>query len=232
MRKSVELKDWVRERDKDVESRIQQTRQLKPLTKNQAVYADAIRKHTVTIAAGPPGSGKTYIPCGIAAKMLQAGEVERIVVARPLIQCDEELGILPGDLNEKVSPFLAPVFDAFGDFFEQKDLQRLEFENKLVVCPLAVMRGRTFKNSFVILDEASNATAGQLRMFLTRFGVGSKVVVSGDIFQSDLTPGKMPPLLDVMKRLRGHKDIAVVQLTDADVVRHPLISFIDERLHG
>jgi phosphate starvation-inducible PhoH-like protein len=226
-----EADSWQEKRDRDVAERSAK-KPLRPLTDNQKRYVEAVDRCTVTIVAGPPGSGKTYCACGIAARMLKSGDVDRVVVARPLLTCGEELGFLPGDMNEKVSPYLAPVFDSLEDFFEKRELQTLVSQEKIVICPLAVMRGRSFKKSFVILDEANNATYGQLRMFLTRFGEGSKVVVSGDLFQSDLTPGRMPPLLDVMKRLNGHPDISIVQLTDDDVVRHPLIRFIEERLHG
>lgn len=230
-RKEIEIKDWVKERDKSTEERFKKNIDFKPLNDGQRFYVEAIKKSIITFGIGPSGVGKTYIACAIAAKMFLAGEIDRIVLSRPLVQCDEELGILPGSISEKVNPYLAPVLDCLSDFFNKYELEKLIFEEKIIICPLALMRGRTWKRSFIILDEANNATRNQLRMLLTRIGEGSKMVISGDVTQSDLMPGKEPPLLDIIRLLKGHKDIARIQLLAEDIVRHPLIQWIEDQLY-
>jgi len=190
-----------------------------------------VETSTVTICVGPAGTGKTYMACGLAAQMLKEGRIDRIIIARPLVDCDEELGFLPGDMNEKVAPYVAPVMDAFGDFFSAHDLKDHIRDGKIVVVPLAVMRGRTFRRSFVIIDEAQNATFGQLRMALTRIGDGSRIVINGDLKQTDLECRS--PLITVIQKLfraPRNQDIALVKMEREDVMRHPLVQFMDERL--
>lgn len=227
--------DWRVLRDNCLEDILADRRRqekLKPLTRNQEIYFKAVETSTVTICVGPAGTGKTYMACGIAAEMLKDGRIDRIVLARPLLACDEELGFLKGGLEEKVGPYVVPMLDAFDNFFTSRELVRHVEQETIEVCPLAIMRGRTFRRAVVILDEAQNATFGQLRMFLTRFGEGTRVVVCGDATQSDLPPRHGSPLVNVIDRLWGHPDIAVVRLTRDDVVRHGLIQWIDERLAG
>lgn len=228
--KGVPLDHWTRLRDQDVTDRAR-VRTFRPLTKNQERYVRAVETHTVTLVDSPPGTGKTYVACAVAARMLREGKVDRIILARPLVQCDEELGILPGTLEEKMAPYIAPLVDALGEFFTKGELLRLQVEEKVTVCPLAVMRGRSFKRAFLVLDEASSATMSQLRMFLTRFGEGCKVVVCGDVYQTDLKNQVTTPFDRLLDLLDGHPDIAVVEMDQSDVVRHPLIGWIDERLH-
>lgn len=206
-------------------------KRLKPLTRNQEVYFKAVETSTITLCVGPAGTGKTHVACGIASQMLKDGRIDRIILSRPLVTCDEEMGFLPGDLGEKVSPYMAPMFDAFGEFFGPRELEKRFEDGTIEICPLAVMRGRTFKNSVLILDEAQNATKRQLKMFLTRFGLGTRVIVCGDVSQSDL-PGEQSqnPLLWAVDKLWGNPDITTVFLTRDDVLRHGLINFVIERL--
>jgi len=228
---------WQDLRDEAVQADVEAKRvKAKGMTKNQSKYLNAIETSTVTICLGPAGTGKTYLACGRAAEMLRQGKVERIVITRPLVECDEEVGILPGDLSEKVGPFIQPMMDAFGDFLFPREIKDFIKEGKLLVVPLALMRGRTFKNAFVILDEAQNATFGQLRMFLTRFGLNSKVVINGDHTQSDLRDNHVP-LIEVVRKLARQPDIkyqpiSIVRMYAEDIVRHAFIRWIDEALTG
>jgi phosphate starvation-inducible PhoH-like protein len=190
-----------------------------------------VETSTVTFCVGPAGTGKTYMACGVAAQMLREGRIDSIIVARPLVDCDEELGFLPGDINEKVGPYVAPVMDSLSDFLTPKEMQEYVQKGKIIVVPLAVMRGRTFKRAFVIIDEAQNATFGQLRMALTRIGEGTRIVINGDIKQVDLSC--KAPLIAVLRRLMQpprNPDIALVKMEREDVMRHPLVQFLDERL--
>jgi phosphate starvation-inducible protein PhoH and related proteins len=203
-----------------------------PKTSNQAKYIRAIERSVVTICNGLAGTGKTLLACSVAAQMLKEGKVERIVVSRPLLECDEETGTLPGDMWEKIVDMMAPMFDALEFFYCHKEIEELKKEKKLIVVPLAKMRGSTFRNSFVILDEAQNATYRQLKMFLTRFGENSRVVVCGDHTQSDIKSREKNSLREVTQRLRfrPHSDISIVELGREDICRHPLIQLIDECL--
>lgn len=209
------------------------SRQLRPLTANQAKYLKAVETSTVTLCTGPAGTGKSYMACGIAARMLREGRCERVVLSRPLAECDEEVGTEPGDMMDKVAGVMQPMLDALRDFVPRHELARLFREEKLAVVPLARMRGRTFHDSFVLLDEAQNATLRQLRMFLTRFGRNARVVVNGDHTQSDLPyRGRPNSLLEVIHRLSPgrHPSVAIVRLGRGDIVRHELIQHIEERL--
>lgn len=222
---------WQDLRDSDVRESIQKRfTKLVAKTKGHQNYINAIKQSTVTICIGPPGTGKSFCACGIAAEMLKNREIDKIVIARPLVQCDEEVGILPGELQEKVAPFIAPLLDAFGNWFSAIDIEKMIFEEKLEICPLAFMRGRTFKNSVVIVDEAQNATYKQLQMALTRFGENSKVIVNGDTSQTDIANGYNCPLIQVINRIKGNPEISVVKLGREDICRHPLIQYIDEKL--
>lgn len=205
---------------------------IKPKTKGQAAYVEAIENNTVTFGIGPAGTGKTYLAVAMAVKAFKKKEVNRIIITRPAIEAGEKLGFLPGDLQEKVDPYLRPVFDALSEIFGPETFLRLREKNLIEVAPLAYMRGRTLDHSFIILDEAQNTTKDQMKMFLTRFGFGSKVVVNGDITQIDLPRGKMSGLEHAARLLGDMKDIAVMRLTPEDVVRHRLVMQILHRYEG
>ena len=196
---------------------------LKPKTIGQKEYVDAIKKNDITFGVGPAGTGKTYIAVAMAINSLKSKEVEKIILARPAVEAGERLGFLPGDLQEKVDPYLRPLYDALYDVLGREATLRLKEKEVIEVVPLAYMRGRTLDNSFIILDEAQNATKEQMKMFLTRMGFGSKVIVTGDVTQIDLPRGRRSGLIDAIHILKGVEGIAFCELTDSDVVRHPLV---------
>ena len=208
---------------KDVICFTHKGRPIKAKTLGQKEYVDAIKKNDITFGIGPAGTGKTYIAVAMAINSLKAREVEKIILARPAVEAGERLGFLPGDLQEKVDPYLRPLYDALYDMLGRDAALRLKERETIEVVPLAYMRGRTLDNSFIILDEAQNATKEQMKMFLTRMGFGSKVIVTGDITQVDLPRGKKSGLIDAMQVLSGVDGIAFCRLTDSDVVRHPLV---------
>jgi len=196
---------------------------IKAKTLGQKDYVDAIKKHDITFGVGPAGTGKTYIAVAMAVNALKNKEVEKIILARPAVEAGERLGFLPGDLQEKVDPYLRPLYDALYDVLGREAALRLKEKETIEVVPLAYMRGRTLDNAFIILDEAQNATKEQMKMFLTRMGFGSKVIVTGDMTQVDLPKGTRSGLIDALKVLDGVDGIAFCRLTDTDVVRHPLV---------
>lgn len=198
-------------------------RPIKAKTLGQKEYVNAIKKNDICFGIGPAGTGKTYIAVAMAINSLKAKEVERIVLARPAVEAGERLGFLPGDLQEKVDPYLRPLYDALYDMLGRDAALRLKERETIEVVPLAYMRGRTLDNSFIILDEAQNATKEQMKMFLTRMGFGSKVIVTGDITQVDLPRGKRSGLIDAVHVLNGVDGIAFCRLSDSDVVRHPMV---------
>ncbi|MCL6471682.1 MAG: PhoH family protein [Firmicutes bacterium] len=199
-----------------------------PRTAGQKQYVDAIRKHIATFAIGPAGTGKTYLAMAMAVKALKDKEVGRIILTRPAVEAGEKLGFLPGDLYQKVDPYLRPLYDALYDMMDAEQFQGLMEKGIIEVAPLAYMRGRTLNDSFIILDEAQNTSPEQMKMFLTRLGFGSKVVVTGDATQIDLPQGQSSGLLVVEKILSGIDGIAFVHLTARDVVRHKLVQRIVE----
>ncbi|MCL2841007.1 MAG: PhoH family protein [Defluviitaleaceae bacterium] len=199
---------------------------LKPKTVGQKKYIDQIRNNTIVFAIGPAGTGKTYLAMAMAITAFRAGQVNRIILTRPAIEAGEKLGFLPGDLQQKVDPYLRPLYDALHDIMGAETFQR-NFERQLIeVAPLAYMRGRTLDNSFIVLDEAQNTTPEQMKMFLTRLGNGSKAVITGDVTQIDLPDGKTSGLKEAVRVLDGIEDIGFSHLTHRDVVRHPLVQKI------
>ena len=198
-------------------------KQIKCKTVGQKEYVDAIKANTVTFGVGPSGTGKTYLAVCMAVTAFKSKQVERIVLTRPAVEAGEKLGFLPGDLQEKVDPYLRPLYDALQELLGLETYAKLQERGMIEVAPLAYMRGRTLSNAFIILDEAQNTTAEQMKMFLTRLGDGSKAVVTGDVTQMDLPDGKKSGLVHATEILDGVEGIAVKRLTAKDVVRHPLV---------
>ena len=201
---------------------------IKAKTMGQKKYVDAIRKHTITLGVGPAGTGKTYLAVAAAVSAFEKGEVERIVLTRPAVEAGEKLGFLPGDLSQKVDPYLRPLYDALFDLLGTEKTQRLLEKQKIEIAPLAYMRGRTLNASFVILDEAQNTTPEQMKMFLTRIGFGSKAVITGDASQIDLPRGQRSGLIEASHILQDVRGVSMTYFTSADVVRHPLVARIVE----
>jgi|694.fasta_scaffold00041_75 phosphate starvation-inducible PhoH-like protein len=222
---------WRDERDKsaDEQKESANSNKLKPKTKNQETYMNSVYSKTVTICSGVAGTGKTYIACGIAAEMLIDLKIEKIIIARPLVECGQRLGAFPGDLKEKTEPFMTAMLEVFGKFMTKTKMRKIKTDEVLEICPLEIMRGRTFHNSVIILDEAQNATRRQLKMFLTRFGQESKVIICGDHTQTDLPHSEGNTMNWLLDRL-DHNDIGKVFLTSEDVQRHGLIKYIIEQL--
>lgn len=196
---------------------------LKPKTIGQMNYASSIRNKDMVFGVGPAGTGKTYIAVAMAINAYKNKEVQKIILARPAVEAGERLGFLPGDLQEKIDPYLRPIYDALYDILGKESTIRLKEKEIIEIIPLAYMRGRTLDNSFIILDEAQNTTKEQMKMFLTRLGFGSKAVINGDITQIDLPIGKKSGLIEVMSILKDIPEIDFCMLTDADVVRHDLV---------
>ena len=201
-------------------------RPIKPKTLGQKRYVEAIRDNTITIAVGPAGTGKTYLAVAQAVTAFRAKQVNRIILTRPAVEAGEKLGFLPGDLQQKVDPYLRPLYDALFDMLGAENFARCQERGDIEVAPLAYMRGRTLDDSFIILDEAQNTTSEQMKMFLTRIGMNSKAVVTGDDTQIDLPDGKKSGLREVVKILRGIDDISIIKLSGKDVVRHRLVQEI------
>jgi len=213
------------ERGGDLETRTRK-RVILPRSPRQSDYIRAMREHDLTFGLGPAGTGKTYLAVAAAVSMMAAGQVERIILSRPAVEAGERLGFLPGDLREKIDPYLRPLYDALYDMLPGDQVIRQLGNGEIEVAPLAFMRGRTLAHAFVILDEAQNTTAGQIKMFLTRFGEGSRMVVTGDLSQTDLPRGTPSGLQEAIDVLDGVEGIATVRFTHADVVRHPMVTRI------
>lgn len=199
---------------------------IKPKTVGQRTYCDNIKNNTVTIGVGPAGTGKTYLAVAMAVTAFRAQQVNRIILTRPAVEAGEKLGFLPGDLQQKVDPYLRPLYDALFDMLGAETYQRFVERGNIEVAPLAYMRGRTLDDSFIILDEAQNTTGEQMKMFLTRLGFNSKMVITGDVTQIDLPDGKRSGLKEAVRVLRGVEDIAIFKFTEKDVVRHKLVQDI------
>ena len=212
--------------DNDVVAFTHRGRPIRSKTIGQRTYVEAVRNHELTLAVGPAGTGKTYLAMCLAVVALKNKEIERIVLTRPAVEAGEKLGFLPGDMSQKVDPYLRPLYDALYDLMGTDAYQKLAERGTVEVAPLAFMRGRTLNDAFIILDEAQNATPEQMKMFLTRLGANSRCVVTGDISQTDLPKDKKSGLSEAIEVLRGVSGIAVVELTSKDVVRHELVQRI------
>lgn len=218
--------DQIAQMAKDVVCITAKGKPIKAKTVGQQNYMKAIAKNTVTIGVGPAGTGKTYLAVAAAVAAFRERTVNRIILTRPAVEAGERLGFLPGDLQNKVDPYLRPLYDALYDMLGPETFQKYQERGSIEVAPLAYMRGRTLDDSFIILDEAQNTTKEQMKMFLTRLGFGSKIVITGDVTQIDLPDDKVSGLKDAIRVLDGVKDIAICRLTSADVVRHALVQEI------
>lgn len=201
---------------------------IKPRGKNQKYYVDAVRKHDINFGIGPAGTGKTYLAVACAVEALMNDDVRRILLVRPAVEAGEKLGFLPGDLSQKIDPYLRPLYDALYEMLGFENVEKLIEKNVIEVAPLAYMRGRTLNNSYIILDESQNTTREQMKMFLTRIGFGSTAVITGDVTQIDLPKGSSSGLIHVMNVLNNVKGISFTQFLSKDVVRHPLVQRVVE----
>lgn len=202
-----------------------------PRTANQETYTESLRQNFVSLGLGPAGTGKTFLSIAVACRMMQTGEIDRMILTRPAVEAGESLGFLPGDLIQKVNPYLRPIYDALHECIGFEKTTELISIGKIEIAPIAFMRGRTLSNSFIILDEAQNCTLPQLKMFLTRFGKNSRMSISGDITQIDLDHGKSG-LEKTVKVLSNTKGIGVVNFSDKDITRHPIVSVIVKKFEG
>jgi phosphate starvation-inducible PhoH-like protein len=218
--------------DEDAAMLVTRRADLRARTPTQALYLDNISKHDITFGIGPAGTGKTYLAVACAVDALERAAVQRIVLTRPAVEAGERLGFLPGDLTQKVDPYLRPLYDALYDLMGYEKVQKAFERNALEIAPLAFMRGRTLNNAFVILDEAQNTTVEQMKMFLTRIGFGAKAVVTGDVSQIDLPKQQLSGLIDAERVLRRVSGIAITHFTSSDVVRHPLVAKIVDAYDG
>ena len=218
--------DRIDEIMRDVIAITYRGRQVKCKTLGQKQYVEAIKANTCTFAVGPAGTGKTYLAIAMAVVALKNKDVERIILTRPAVEAGEKLGFLPGDLQQKVDPYLRPLYDALNDMMGAESYQRLLERGAVEVAPLAYMRGRTLNDAFIILDEAQNTTSEQMKMFLTRMGMGSKMIITGDVTQIDLPAGRKSGLVEALEVLKGVEDIGMVRLSHRDVVRHELVQDI------
>ena len=204
----------------------QKGRPVRPKTLGQKKYCEAIEKNTIILGVGPAGTGKTYLAVAEAVKAFKSKQVTRIILTRPAVEAGEKLGFLPGDLQQKIDPYLRPLYDALFDMLGAETFQKQQEKGAIEVAPLAYMRGRTLDDSFIILDEAQNTTKEQMKMFLTRIGFNSKMIVTGDVTQIDLPTGKESGLTDAMRVLKSVEDIGIVKFSQKDVVRHHLVQAI------
>ena len=218
--------DQISQMGKDVICVTMRGKPVKAKTVGQQKYVDAVQSNIMTVGVGPAGTGKTYLAVAMAVSAFRAKQVNRIILTRPAVEAGEKLGFLPGDLQQKVDPYLRPLYDALFDMLGAESFQKYQERGNIEVAPLAYMRGRTLDDSFIILDEAQNTTPEQMKMFLTRLGFGSKIVVTGDITQIDLPDGKKSGLVEVVKILKNVEDIQTCKFSEKDVVRHKLVQDI------
>ena len=201
-------------------------KEVKPKTIGQSTYLKAINNSIITFGLGPAGTGKTFLAVAAAAEALMNGQITKIVLVRPAVEAGENLGFLPGDMAEKINPYLRPLFDSLNDIIDPKVVKELVLAEVIEIAPLAFMRGRTLKNAMIILDEAQNCTASQMKMFLTRIGMNSKVVITGDPSQNDLPYDKISGLVDAVSKVSHIKGISIIRLDKTDIVRHPIVQEI------
>ena len=220
--------------DKEVKEGTVRTRRklVMPRTLMQKNYVEAIRKNELVFGIGPAGTGKTYLAVACAAEALMNGEVDRIILSRPAVEAGERLGFLPGDMKDKVDPYLRPLYDALYDMLPTEQVERRIASGEIEIAPIAFMRGRTLGDAFIILDEAQNTTPQQMKMFLTRFGMRSRMVICGDPNQTDLPPGATSGLNDAVTKLEGIPKLSMIRFSSADVVRHPLVGRIVQAYEG
>ena len=223
---TVELRDYFSKDGPAAKQAQGPRRRVNPKSPNQKKYLDLIEQNDIVLGVGPAGTGKTYLAMAQAVGYLLAKKVSRIILARPAVEAGEKLGFLPGDLQEKVNPYLRPLYDALYDMMDTDKASRLIERGTIEVAPLAFMRGRTLNDAFVILDEAQNTTSEQMKMFLTRLGFGSKAVVTGDVTQIDLPPGRISGLIEALKVVGDVEGIGIIHFDDRDVVRHALVQKI------
>lgn len=223
LRKPLELVKDTRPFADNIIFRPERARPIEARSENQKKYIETIFSHDLVFALGPAGTGKTFLACACALRALELGLVERIIVTRPIVEAGEKLGFLPGDIEEKVDPYLRPIYDAFYGMLGLEKFNTLKYNRTLEIVPLAYMRGRTLEKAFVILDEAQNTLPAQMKMFLTRLGVGSKMIINGDISQIDLPPHQHSGLLHAREVLSKIKAISFMEFSAEDVVRHPLV---------
>jgi len=202
------------------------SRYVRPRTDGQARYVKAMREHDLTLCVGPAGTGKSYLAVGMAVSMLRQSQIKKIVLVRPAVEAGERLGYLPGDLVAKINPYLRPLFDALNEMMEPEQVKRYMENDIIEIVPLAYMRGRTLSAAAIILDEGQNTTVPQMKMFLTRMGTGSKIIVTGDVTQVDLPHHTRSGLIDAIGRLKNVERIAIIHLDEHDIVRHPLVQQI------